>query len=64
MTVSVTLLVFMIVLLCLVMNMIVFVSEQHFRIGHQSSTISYFLPVNMSMCVRVVGHVSVGCCVL
>ena len=64
MTVSVTLLVFMIVLLCLVMNMIVFVSEQHFRIGHLSIFIFYFLPVNMGMCVGVVGHVSVGCGVL
>ena len=64
MTVSVTLLVFMIVLLCLVVNMIVFVSEQHFRMGHLSITISHFLPVNMGMCVRMVGHVSVSCCVL
>ena len=41
MAVSVTLLVVMIVLLFLVVNVIVFVSDQHFRICQLSTAISY-----------------------
>ena len=56
------LLVVMIVLLRLVVDVIVFVSERNTSIDHLIP--EHYLPVNMGMGVRVVGYMGVGCGVL
>ena len=59
---GVALLVVMIVLLRLVVDVIVFMSEQNTRIDHLIP--EHYLPVNMGMGVRVVGYMGMGCGVL